>query len=58
MPWNSLTSTTAIAVIQDLLIEQLDQATPEAEDMPEEVMYQIMEVGALCWGTPSSHAME
>jgi hypothetical protein len=23
MPWNSLTSTTAIAVIQDLLIEQL-----------------------------------
>jgi hypothetical protein len=32
MPWNSLTSTTAIAVIQDLLIEQLEQATPEAEE--------------------------
>jgi hypothetical protein len=27
-------------------------------DMPEEVMYQMLEVGALCWGTPSSHAME
>jgi hypothetical protein len=87
MPWNSLTSTTDIALMQDLQEQPTQaqaQATADSEeardnleltmrfdrqmqsDSPSptreerEAAVQNMEVGALCWGTPSSqqHAME
>jgi hypothetical protein len=82
MPWNSLTNTTGIVVMQ-VVQEQLAQATAAAEQAREnlelttrkldrlmqygcstreerEAAVPTMEVGALCWGTPSSqqHAME